>query len=97
MLDVLKAEPNDVALKSDIARQVEPDYLWNAKVFALVHLFLRLIALWLVVSLLRLFLPCLFGGLLQFLDLFLHTLLFGLVGSELLLFLHQLIPSPADS
>lgn len=97
MLDVLEAEPDYIALKGDIARQIEPDYLWNAKIFTFIHLFLRLVVLWLLVSLLCLFLSYLLCCLLQLLDLFQHTLLFRLVDSQLLLFLHQLTLRPVDS
>ena len=56
VLDVFKTELEDAALKKSIAGQIQPDYLWNAKVLALVRLFLRLIAFWLALDWLRLFL-----------------------------------------
>lgn len=97
MLDILKAKPDDVALLGDVFRQIEPDYLWNAKVFILVDLFFGLVVFWPTVGLLCLFFSYSLDVLLQLLDLFLHALLFGLVHSKLLLFLHQLISRLIDS
>lgn len=92
MFDVFKAKLDNIALKSDIARQIEPNKLWNTKILILVHLFLRQLVVWLAVSLLCLLLSFSYGGLLQLLDLFLHNFLLRLIDSKLLLFFQQLIP-----